>query len=137
MKYDQDKLRRLRDRRAVLFNERYLAGRDVHDHHQIVRTCRTRLQELEKHGEPPIYVNLNRSETQPGEATLKIARSELKAAEKLLALATKRQEEIDTQATAIGELVSKLEDAVKSWGLKLPPEGRLNSPGVRTAGERA
>ena len=135
-RYDQDKLRRLRDRRAVLFNERYFAGRDVKDHHQIVSTCKTRLQELEKRGEPPVYVNLNRSETQPGESALKIARCELKDAEKLLALTTKRKEEIDKQADAMGSLVSRLEDAVKRWGLKLPTEVRLNSPGTRRAGER-
>ena len=137
MKYDQDKFRRLRDRRAVLFNERYLAGKDGRDHHQIVRTCKARLQELEKRGEPPVYINLDGGKSQPGGSALKIARSELKAAEKLLALATKRQEEIEEQAESMGSLVLRLEDAVKQWGLKLPPESRLNSPGTRRAGERA
>ena len=133
--YDVEKFQRLRHRRDMLFNERSLLANDLREHRTILESRRKRYGELEKLPEPPIFVDVDGAESQPGAATLGIANKELEKAEELFALAERRHQEIELEAASMGGLVARLEETItQEWRLKLPVDSRLNSPGAKRVG---
>ena len=137
MKYDEQKLQRLRNRRAMLANEVKLLSEDVNEHRRFRNKCLDRIRELEKNADLETVYIVNGVEVGHSSNPKPRAKQELMEAEELLKAATQNLEDMQEQSNTMGLLVQRLEDAiVNDWHLKLPLDPRRNSPGLRRAGER-